>query len=274
MELSMVPTTIHLRGRQWVAGTPHHGDGLLMTATLTPPAEAVARANPADRLHDYLDALRYYLALPHHVIDRIVFVDNSNSDLAPLADLVQRLDHDKEVELIRFEGNDHPHQLGKAYGEFKLMDYGLANTTLFGPTDRVWKTTGRLKIRNLPEMKKQCEGLAFDVLCDLHNVPWVGAGKWRTPHHMDLRVFAFRMGAYDAVFRNLWRTHSHGLDAEFMYHHMRQNHPGLRITPRFPIQARLQGISGRHQRDYASHSQRTKDAVRAVTRRITPWLWL
>jgi hypothetical protein len=247
---------------------------LLMSATLTPPTAAVARSDPSDRLQDYLEAFHYYLALPRSVIDRIVFIDNSCSDLTPLAELAQRLDHDKTVELISFQGNDHSHQLGKAYGEFRLMDYGLACTTLFGPTDRIWKTTGRLKIRNLPELKTQCDRLTFDVLCDLHNVPWVGSGRWRDPHNMDLRVFAFRMGAYDAVFRNLWRTHPDALDAEFMYHHMRKDHSHMRITPRFPIQAQLQGISGRHQRDYASTPQRAKDAVRAVTRKITPWLWL
>lgn len=272
--MSMTPTRIRLQGSQWDALAPHRGDGLLMSATLTPPTAAVARADPTDRLNDYRDALRYYLALPNAVIDRILFVDNSNSDLEPLATLVRSLAHGKDVELISFQGNDHPHQLGKAYGEFKLMDYGLANTTLFGPQDRIWKTTGRLKILNLAEIQQQGEKQPFDVLCDLHNVPWVGSGKWRHHHNMDLRVFAFRKAAYDAVFRDLWLTHPIGLDAEFMYHRMRQGQPGLRIVPRFPVQARLQGISGRHQRDYLSSSQRTKDTVRAVTRKVTPWLWL
>lgn len=270
----MTPNIVRIQGSQWSSRAPHHGDGLLMSATLTPPTAAVARADPTDRLHDYLNALRFYLCLPSSVIDRILFVDNSNTSLEPLVTLVQSLDHDKNVEFISFQGNDHPHQLGKAYGEFKLMDYGLANTTLFGPQTRVWKTTGRLKILNLAEIKEKSEKRPFDVLCDLHNVPWVGSGKWRHHHNMDLRVFAFRKAAYDTVFRDLWRIHPVGLDAEFMYHRMRQGQPGLRIVPRFPVQARLQGVSGRHQRDYLSSSQRTKDTVRAMTRRVTPWLWL
>lgn len=270
----MNPAIYRIQGSHWDASAPHHGDGLIMSATLTPPAAAVARADPSDRLNDYLGALRHYLAVPTSVLDRILFVDNSNSDLTPLANMVRSVPHDKDVEFIRFEGNDHPYQLGKAYGEFKLMDYGLAHTSLFGPQDRVWKTTGRLKILNLPELKRQCDKQPFDVLCDLHNVPWVGSGKWRNPHNMDLRVFAFRKDAYDPIFRNLWRTHAVGLDAEFMYHHMRKDHQGLRIIPRFPVQAQLQGISGRHQRDYQSRSQTAKDAVRSVARRITPWLWL
>ena len=245
-----------------------------MSATLVPPPAAVARADPTDRMNDYLEALRFYLSIPSATIDRILFVDNSNGDLTPLVELVQHLPHDKDVELLAFEGNDHPHERGKAYGEFKLMDYGLANTALFGPEDILWKTTGRLKFLNLPEMIASCKNLSFDVLCDLHNVPWIGSGKWHNYHNMDLRVFAFRMRAYDAIFRNLWRTRETDLDAEFMYYRMRRAYPNLEVLPRFPVQAKLQGISGRHQRDYRSNSQRAKDAVRGAVRRITPWLWL
>lgn len=251
-----------------------NGAGLIMTATLSPPPAAVARADPQARLDDYCDALSYYLSLPESVIDRILFVDNSDGDLTPLAHLAQYLKHEKDVELISFRGNDHPHQRGKAYGEFKLMDFGLANTTLFSPYDLIWKTTGRLKFLNLPEMAARCTSQPFDVLCDLHDVPWVGSGKWHRHQNMDLRIFAFRLWAYDGMLRDLWLTHESGLDAEFMYHQMRQSPPDVRVVRRFPLQPRLQGISGRHQRDYLSPSQRAKDAVRGMTRRLMPWLWL
>jgi hypothetical protein len=89
-----------------------------------------------------------------------------------------------------------------------------------------------------------------------------------------LRAFAFRLRAYDAILRGLWRGHESGFDGELIYKRMRQKHSDLRVIPRFPVQARLQGISGRHQRDYGSYSQRAKDAVRSATRRMAPWLWL
>ena len=270
----MAHTTHRVRGSLRNAADPNVGAGLIMSATLAPPLAAVARADPNDRLNDYLDALRFYLTLPNTTIDRILFVDNTHGDLAPLVKLAQEFPHDKEVEFIGFEGNDHPFQRGKAYGEFKLMDYGLANTTLFGPDDVVWKTTGRLKFLNLPEMARRSKNLPFDVLCDLHNVPWVGSGNWRTRHNMDLRVFAFRKKAYDTVFRDQWRAHESGFDAAFMYHLVLKKHPDIRVVPRFPVQAQLQGISGRHQRDYKSRSQSLKDAVRSTARRVAPWLWL
>lgn len=270
----MTHTIIRTRGSIPRSITDDKAAGLLMSATLVPPTAAVARADPADRLNDYLDALRHYLSLPTASIDRILFIDNSASDLTPLVELVKTFPHDKEVELISFQGNDHPYQRGKAYGEFKLMDYGLAHSTLFGPDDIIWKTTGRLKFLNLPAMTERCQALSFDVLCDLHNVPWVGSGKWRNYQTMDLRVFAFRRRAYDALIRDLWRPHESGFDSDFMYHHMRQNRRGFCIIPRFPLQAQLQGISGRHQRDYRSGAQRVKDNLRGTLRTIAPWLWL
>jgi hypothetical protein len=266
--------SFRIKGSSWAPSSGERGDGLIMSATLVPPPAAVARAEPADRLNDYLEALRFYLELPSTVIDRILFVDNSDSDITPLIGLAKHLNHDKEVELVSFAGNDHPYQLGKAYGEFKLMDYGLANTALFAPDDLVWKTTGRLRFLNLPEVSRRCRRLSFDVLCDLHNVPWVGSRRWRHYQHMELRVFAFRVRAYDALMRGLWRTHETGFDGETMYHLMREAHRGYRVIPRFPVQPQLQGISGRHQRDYRSTSQRSRDAVRSLVRRVAPWLWL
>jgi hypothetical protein len=248
--------------------------GLIMSATLTPPVKAVARSNPMERLEDYLEALRYYLELPSTVIDRILFIDNSASDLAPLHQLASEIPHTKDIELISFSGNEHPYQFGKAYGEFKLMDFGLEKTTLFGPEDVIWKTTGRLKFLNLAKMNACSAKFPFDILCDLHNVPWVGSGKWHNHQNMDLRVFAFRMSAYNALLRGLWHSREQGFDAEFFYHEMMMKNSAYRIVPRFPLQPRLQGISGRHQRDYQSPSQQVKDSIRSTLRRVIPWLWL
>lgn len=250
------------------------GAGLLMTATLIAPPSAVARSNAKDRLNDYLTAFRCYLEMPATAIDRILFVDNSAGDIAPIAELARRQPHDKIVEILSFQGNDHPPERGKAYGEFRLMDYGLAHSGLFGTDDIVWKTTGRLKFLNLPQIIQRCVGMEFDILCDLHNVPLIGSGRWSGYENMDLRVFAFRRHAYDAVLRGLWIDHPDGLDANFLYHHMLEKHGNLRIFRRFPMQVRLQGISGRHQRDYSSFSQRTKDVIRAGLRRFLPSLWI
>ncbi len=250
------------------------GLGLIMTATLIPPSKAVARSDPEHRLRDYLDALGFYLDLADEVIDRILFIDNSNSDLTPLVNFVTEFKTSKCVELIGFNGNDHPHELGKAYGEFKLMDFGLEHTTLFSPNDVVWKTTGRLKLLNLAELTKKTMAMDFDILCDMHNVPLVSSGKWTGFRYVDLRTFSFRVSAYEKLLQGLWKTNRTNLNAEFLYSHLLAHIHNEKIFCRFPIQPQLQGISGRHLRDYQSGSQRLKDSVRTLARRLTPWFWI
>ena len=246
---------------------------MLMTATLRPPASAVVRSDPQDRMNDYLGALRFYLDQPDDVIDRIVFVENTASDMQQLIDLVRTHPNGKTVEFIGFWGNDHDPKLGKAFGEFKLMDHGLARSKLLSSDDIVWKTTGRLKFLNLAEMAGKLRGRNFDFLCDLHNVPGVGSRDPRERKHMDLRVFACRLGAYNDVIRGLWQR-LHPFDAADMFKAMVDARRVRPVIPRFPLQPQLQGISGRHGHDYQTPQQRFKDGIRSLCRRVIPWLWL
>jgi hypothetical protein len=166
--------------------------------------------------------------------------------------------------------------IGRLFRTLAIGAVVTMGTLLFGVplSMAIWKTTGRLKILNFEDLTQHCKNLTFDVLCDLHNLPWVGSGNWHQRHHMDLRVFAFRQSAYNSVFGGLWRTQTTVLDAEFFYHRVRKSYNDVQVIPRFPVQLQLQGISGRHQRDYATRTQRAKDAVRRVSRKLAPWLWL
>lgn len=263
-----------IKGPRWQPRRGTAGAALLMTATLKPPVSAVARSDPQARLNDYLDALGFYLGLPDETIDRILFIENTASDLGPLINLAASLPHGKTVEFIGFSGNDHPAERGKAYGEFKLIDHGLAKNSIIAADDIVWKTTGRLKFLNLPEVARSLAKSDFDFAVDLHNVPWVGSRDYSARRHMDLRVFGFRLKAYDVMLRSLWQRKEIGLDAEDLFHAILSARPYYKVVPRFPVQPRLQGISGRHERDYQSRSQRTKDGVRILSRQYLPWLWL
>ena len=245
---------------------------LLMTATVRPPPSAVARSDPAVRLGDYAEALRFYLSLPAERFDRVVLADNSASDLSPLLEAAQACD-DKAVELLSFQANDHAPALGKAYGEFRLMDTALAQSRLVGPSDRVWKTTGRLRCLNLARLDAAIPD-GVDLACDLHNVPFVNSGRLRGGEMMDARLFAFRLPFYDANLRGQWQSRANGFDARFLYEQALQARGRWRVLPRFPLQPRIAGRSGRTERDYAQPSQRFKDGVRGVMRRLAPGLWL
>lgn len=254
------------------AGTPR-GAVLLMTATLQPPANAVARADPAARLADYAAALTFYLNMPADVVDRIVFADNSASGTTAMRQIATSFPHDKTVEIMSFAGNDHAISHGKAYGEFKLLDIALANTRLIQPEDIVWKVTGRLKVLNLETLHRAVDGRRPDIACDLHNVPLIGTGRWRGNQRMDLRLFAFRPTVFDRVYRGVWARLS-PFDDTSMYAVTMAARRVLRVMPRFPVQVILEGVSGRHQRNYAAPAQRLKTSIRSLMRILLPFLWI
>jgi hypothetical protein len=55
---------------------------------------------------------------------------------------------------------------------------------------------------------------------------------------------------------------------------MRAARGRVQVIPRFPIQPELRGVSGSHLREYGTGGERFKNGLRAVTRRVAPWLWL
>ena len=246
---------------------------IFLTATIAPPLAAVARHDPQIRLRDYLASLEFYLSLPADVIDRILFVDNSASDIAPIEEFVRTRVNDKIVELISFQGNDHPVSYGKAYGEFKLLDFGLKHTSLLSPDDHFWKVTGRLKVLNLAEViaAVTCD---YDVLCDLHNFPLVGTGKAFANHWMDLRLFSCRFGAYQSLFAGKFEEFGPRMNQDVLYEVVMDARRHMKILPRFGEQPLISGMSGRHDRDYHSGLQRLKTVVRASVRKAVPFLWV
>lgn len=261
-----------VRGSLRRPDTPR-GAVLLMTATLRPPAEAVARADPAARLLDYAAALKFYLAMPATVVDRIVFADNSASGIAEIRESVAGIAHDKAVEIMSFAGNDHPVSAGKAYGEFKLIDIAIAHASLIRADDIVWKTTGRLKILNLAALHCAVTRAGVDIACDLHNVPLIGSGRWRGNQRMDLRLFAFRPAAFAKVYRGIWAGRTR-FDEATMYATTLAARKSIRVMPRFPVQPMIEGVSGRHQRNYAAPGQRIKAMMRQALRIVLPFLWI
>lgn len=129
---------------------------LIMTATITPPAGAVDlhRVDPQLRLQDYLEALAFYLDPAVKFIDRIVFVENSGADLAPLKALCTP-NISKKVEFLSFFGLDYPSHYNRGYGEFKLLDFAFSKSRLLNElseNEKWWKVTGRLKVSNIDKM--------------------------------------------------------------------------------------------------------------------------
>lgn len=257
-------------------GSPNGGPGsccVFLTATIAPPHSAVARNDPRLRLQDYLASLEFYLTLSSGIVDRILFVDNSGSDITPVEEFVRKRVTDKVVELISFEGNDHSVSFGKAYGEFKLLDFGLNHTSLLSANDHFWKVTGRLKVLNLAAMVKATT-THYDVLCDLHNFPFVGTGKVFDNHWMDLRVFSCTQSAFKKLFSGKYEELGPRINQDVLYDIVMDARSYMNILPRFLEQPVIAGVSGRHDRSYHSGMQRMKTVVRAGFRKTIPFVWV
>jgi hypothetical protein len=246
---------------------------VFLTATIDPPQAAVTRNDPQMRLQDYLASLDFYLSMPTAVVDRLLFVDNSGSDLTPIERFVRPRAADKVIELISFAGNDHALSHGKAYGEFKLLDFGIEHTSLLTEDDHFWKVTGRLKVLNLADVIAAIT-TKYDVLCDLHNFPFVGTGKVFDNHWMDLRLFSCTQSAYKKLFAGRYEELGPRINQDVLYDVVMEARGQLKILPRFLEQPVISGVSGRHNRGYDEGLQKMKTVVRTGIRRAVPFLWI
>ena len=136
---------------------------LLATGTIDPKGmRFTVRTDPAQRLSDYTEALRFWcdtIDLP------IVFCENSGYDLGSFSRLAKNRSH--PLELVSFEAPPFPEKRGKGYGEVLIMKHAIENSALIGPETRVIKVTGRLQVANFEQIFARMSTLSFDVCLDL-----------------------------------------------------------------------------------------------------------
>lgn len=223
------------------------------------------------RLGDYTEALRFYLTINEPCIDRIVFADNSNSDITPLENLVREIKSEMPVEFISFDGLDHPPAKGRGYGEFKMLDYVMANSKIIrssSATDKIWKVTGRYVITNLCDLIEQAPK-DYDVYCNVRRWP----RRW-----MDLYLIAWTKDGYDAILRGV----HHELQEDVirtspevrMWDVIHKSFHKANIVPRFKLQPFVEGIVGFTNRNLAGGSNLMKFYLRSFARRYFPRVWI
>ena len=122
---------------------------ILLTACVNPNGMALTALQDTDeRLRQYEGALNWYLDntdLP------ILFVENTGYDIS------KRYLHqieDGRLEVLSFNGNIYPRELGKGYGEAKILEYALNHSTSLEKVDIVIKITGRLICCNVNTIVK------------------------------------------------------------------------------------------------------------------------
>ena len=249
---------------------------VLLTATITPPAgvPALERTDPADRLDDYRRALTFYLGLPGAAVDRIVFAENSGTDLRPLEEVVERIGADKDAELLSFHGLDYPIEHGRGVGETRLIDTALERSRLLralGEQELFWKVTGRLRFTNLDRLIASTPPNC-DLYADFRRLP----RQW-----IDTRVVACTPGAFRDLFvsrLDLMRQdeldrQGYSAPEERLFSELMAERANWRIVPRLRAEPLIEGYSGFGD-DYARPTRRLWSHTRGVIRKLAPGLWI
>ena len=249
---------------------------VLLTATITPPSgvPALLRTEPADRLEDYRRALAFYLHLPPQTVNRIVFAENSASDLSVLEALVEERGQGKDVELLSFYGLDYPVEHGRGVGETRLIETALKRSDLLGGLGEdamFWKITGRLQIRNLERLVATAP-VNPRLYADFRRFPrpWV-----------DTRVFACTPAGFRSLFsprvqrmrQDELASAGYSAPEEWLFSELLTQRPNGSIVPRLRVEPIIHGYSGFGD-DYARPSRRLWSAARGMSRRLLPGLWI
>lgn len=121
-----------------------------------------ALQDPVVREAQYVEAIRFYLTttdLP------VLFVENSGADLSSLfSDEISR----GRLEIITFVGNDYDRNLGKGYGEIRIIEKALSDSHFIQNADFVFKITGRYQVLNINAFISQYEKCnRLELLVDL-----------------------------------------------------------------------------------------------------------
>lgn len=251
---------------------------LLLTATITPPENAplLKRSNPDIRLHDYEKALEFYLKLLDQSIDRIVFVENSNSDISSLKNIVCQHNASNQVEFIVFGGLDYPPIFDRAYGEFKLIQYAMDHSRTLNNISNtemiIWKATGRYIIRNLNKIISR-KPSNFDIYCNFRKFP----KRWA-----EMYLIAWTFNGYKSCLQDIY----HNLKPVFVNNIrvkdpeevfidlLEESNSSIKIIPRFNITPMVDGVRGWTNQSFLEGKDLLKFYVRRVSNIVLPWFWI
>ncbi len=178
---------------------------LLLTSTIRPKPNQpqLKLADPAERLKDYDEALKFHChLLEQGIVDKIVYVDNSGFDLSCLSEHYPSPD----IEWVSFYDLDYDPSYHRGYGEFRLIDHAFTHAETFrhmDSTDRVWKVTGRYMVKNLGRVIAMTPP-SFDLYCNVSN-GWAEMGFMAWSRH-----------GYEHHIKSLWQKFATGKAPELI----------------------------------------------------------
>lgn len=247
---------------------------MLLTATVTPPAGVplLVITDPKTRLQDYEKALQFYLKFINNGIDAIVFAENSNSDISTLQSIVNESGLQKSVEFLVFDGLDYPLSYGRAYGEFKLVDYAMTHSQIISNHQDnllVWKITGRYIIRNIAKIIAH-KPSNIDIYVNSRRFP----KPWA-----DMYLLVWTLKAYENFFgkilNDMIAEPSLQFHPEQAFIKLLEKPQGdLKVRKRFNVTPLIDGARGSDNQNYSEGRNLRKYYIRSIANKLLPWLWI
>ncbi len=227
---------------------------LLMTATVAPAGGMrTVLANPDARRDEYIRALLFYRALIGRGIDRIVFVDNSNSDLSAFHPVAEGY----PITLLSYQGISYPSSYGYGYGEMALVQHAMDHVPELGE-GIVVKVTGRYRVTNLARVVRSASGVDFAGDIWNRRQPW-----------LDMRVVMWTKRGYDALLRDsylLLRDDENRLPPEMILSRHILASRDVPVRTYLAVDPVVHGVRGMDGKDWGRGSLALKRRIRAVTR--------
>jgi hypothetical protein len=255
---------------------------LLLTASVDPKGMPnLTQVDPGEREDSYARCFEHYLR-NDPAVQRIVFAENSGWPLRRFADIASRANlHNKQVELLSFDGNEFPREWGKSFGELLLIEQALGHSRLASEATYVGKMTGRNLLVNLSALLRsvRCE---FDLYCDIrdHNFYQL-LGMPDCGHHCDSRFFVFSHSYYNQYLKSNHfssLTKSGHFIERLLFDLVKATENHKKVIKRFDIEPDFRGSAGHfiknRPKNYGSQREVLKRRIRACSRRVAPWLYI
>jgi hypothetical protein len=247
---------------------------LVMTATITPaPNAGVKRSSSQVRLEDYKRALRFWLSYPHPAAERILFLENSGTDLSELRAIAEiENPRRREVEFLSLPAREIPAGTNYGYAEMQTLDEGLALSKLRHATTHMVKVTGRLTFPAIGNALDRIANQApFELMIDCRKL-----GLFRRGYDARVQLFACSHAFYERVLRGANRE-MNSSDVRLLEHLIYRKAIPFKGQPgyylRFPCNIDPVGYFGFKNRRYDSPRTAISRSVRALLRVISPGYW-
>lgn len=148
----------------------NHYQDIVVLLTATVDVRNVVYLQRSDlqvRLSDYEQSLKLWME--NKYTPKLIFCENSGYDLSLLSESCYRNNpHQKKIEFISFDDNHYPRELGKGYGEMRIIEHVIENSRLIGPDTLIVKVTGRLFVAGIGTIiSGMLRNPKADIYCNL-----------------------------------------------------------------------------------------------------------